>query len=617
MDTNENSMNKTYEIHPTRVEKRTLYTTYGVKLELHPQNGMSAEECCNKAILYVISWVKEKIAEDIPSELAGYPGVDGYRDWSFQKTDSININIPVELRTFYWDKTWAMRFVESQEDFPGDFISDISIGCTDDTVLMSIRTECRQKDGAKRARAYRPAYISDIAKDKDIVITEQGIPDKFRISYDPICVNGKSNGELDELFNGFINNPDRIMEVVFYPEPENEEDKALLKRLTETLMGYFYVVIIEGSVRKFFCNFMDFPPYMNDLEERKAVIHRCMFEPEKEGDKRLASIGGIFEVNESIEEELQKVKRTEPLKRSYDFSGVRFINELRNEYSEDRINKARESGSDQELINALEESNQGLKDQVQQLVSELDETKAEANNLRKDNKKKEEALLEEERQRRKIEKELGNTVDGSERESKQAEENIGLLEKKLKIYEDIAVLADGYVRQMIDSLSVFEGADDASKYINWVEHFYKDTIILHERAKKSIIDDKTPNRDWKFICMATHYIAGFTDAMNKGANPEEANNRAAMLYDPGKNGYQATRAVSNATKDRYMKDYEIDISKYHDGLDDETKAILEYHIADHQEYYNMFRIYFCYDKKLKKSIIGYMPGHLHTASHDG
>ncbi len=602
---------------PGRVERRMIYITYGARLEIHPRNGLTVEQCRNKAVLYIIRWVKDKIGEGIPKSLLAFPEVGDYASFDIKGAGDISMVTPVEMSAFYWNDTWAMRFVESQEVYPGDFITDISLECKEETVSFAIRTQCRQSVSTKYAKSYRPAFISRMVEDEDMVLTEEGIPDKYPVSTEPIRVNGKSNSELTEMYTGLVDVPGRLFSVAFYPEPEDEEGWEMAKRIAKTLMGYAYVVIIEGSLRKFFLNVMQCPSYISILEEKKTVLHNELVELEDDDQDPVTWISGIFDVDEELEDKLQDVKHEEPVKWVYDFSGVRFPAQLRSEYGEARIAKARESGSDQEVINALEESNAQLKSRVEELSSELDETKERSDSLQKQLNKTKADLLNEERQHKKTEKKLDNAKDGSEKEAKQKEEDIGQLERKLKNLENIADIARDHALRMVDTLTVFEGADDASKYINWVDHFYSDTIILHERARRAIEADKIQGRDWRIICMATHFVAGFTAAMNDGASLDEANEIAAQLYDIGSNGYQVTRALSGETKARYADDYRIDISKYHEGIDDETNAELTFHVTDHQEYHNMFRIYFYYDAKLKKSIIGYMPGHLPTASFNG
>ncbi len=610
-------MNDTIKPSPRHVERRMIYTTYGIRLEIHPKNGLAVEECQKKAALYIIKWVKDKIGEGIPHSLQAFPEVDDYRSFDIEKAGAISIVTPVELSAFYWNGTWAMRFVESQEEFPGDFVTDISLERTEDTVRFSIRTQCRQSVNKAHAKSYRPAFMSRMVEDEDIVLTEEGIPDKYPVSFEPIRVNGKSNSELNEMYEGLVNVPGRLLAVAFYPEPVDDEGRELAGQIAKTLMGYAYVVIIEGSLRKFFCNILRYPPYIEELENNKTVLHNELIESEDEDLPPVTWTSGSFEVDENLEERLRKVKWVEPINWVYDFSCVPFLDKLQSEYGEARIARARESGSEQEIMAALEENNDLLKTQLGQLTVELDETKGREDNLKKQLRNTQNALDNQYRELEKTRRKLESVVEGSEKETKQNEDNIGQLKRKLKNLENIADIASASAMRMVDSLSVFEGADDAHKYIKWIDHFYADTLILHERARKAIESDKIQGRDWKVICEATHFVSGFTSAMNNGAGVDEANETAAQLYDIGNNGYRVTRALSGETKIRYAADYQIDISEYHKGIDDETTAELSFHLADHQEYHNMFRIYFCYDAKLKKSIIGYMPGHLPTASFNG
>ena len=109
--------------------------------------------------------------------------------------------------------------------------------------------------------------------------------------------------------------------------------------------------------------------------------------------------------------------------------------------------------------------------------------------------------------------------------------------------------------------------------------------------------------------MMIHYLAGYTRYRNEGGKAIDS--YAAREYDPEDAAYSAEPVSSGqGAIDTHKDKYTITIT----GKDGKKEDVLmDMHIKTGKgKGDNMLRIYFFYSPELKKSVIGYMPGHLPT-----
>ncbi len=604
---------------PLKLRKKILYPTYCVRLALHPQGDMVKGDCYKKAILYVTKWVKNKIPDEEKGILADYPDTDEYKNFRPEELNEIRLRTPADLHIISKENIWDLSLEENYEDYDGEFITNISIEETENEVVFTSMTECRQFVGEETAKAYRPQYVTMLAEDQEILITEYGVPEKYPVSYDPIMINGKSKSDLQDFFDGFINNPNTSLGVLFYPEPEEDEGKELLKEMAKHMMGYFYVVVIEKSLNRFFFEIMPNTDYKDILENNEAVLHLDYIENFENGENLAVSYGS-YPVDENILKVLNDTKRQQAKLGRFDMSSVRFLSKLEYESHIEEIKKAYDSHDDKQLIAALEKSINELEAKLsdnndslaavsnrnQELIKKLAQTEGKVNNA--------------EREKERAVKDIERGMQRVSEESEEIKKENTILKERIRSQSEAVEYNKKYIKQIVDAMKLCEGTDDGERYISWVKRFYQDTLILHENAERSIKNDDEKNRNWTTICLATHFLAGFTKNMKEdGVTIEEAGSRSRVLFDPFNMAFEVTRSLTGETKQRYLSDYQINIQAYHDDIDSKyEKATLEYHIrCDGRQDSGWFRIYAYYDKELEKSIIGYMPGHLPTAGYDG
>ena len=142
----------------------------------------------------------------------------------------------------------------------------------------------------------------------------------------------------------------------------------------------------------------------------------------------------------------------------------------------------------------------------------------------------------------------------------------------------------------------------------WIKQFYEKELIIHPNAVKSFNDDNR-NIDIHKFCMMIHYLAGYTKYRNSGG--KTIDHEAAREYDPEDSSFKVEPSGSGlGATEMYRDKYTITIV---DPGGEKKDVLLDLHIktgkgADA----NMIRIYFYYSPEMKKSVIGYMPGHLPT-----
>ncbi len=602
------------------IQRKRLYPVWKALLEFHPQKELTTDQCMSKVILYILEWVRGKLGDACPEEIASVPAKEDYRRFDFRAQKPLKYREPLELRILFWNENWTLRLVEENEGFPGEFIVNLSFKRQEDSVLFAMKTECRQSLDAPTASAYRPGYIRDLLNDPDFFMTEPGLSEKYRLSYDPIEVSGKSRNDIDGFCREFVKAPGRNMPILFYPEPQNEEDEEKLRSVSAKLMGYFYVAVIRGSVRKLFCENMPMESevYKEVLEAGNALLHTDNGASEEEEFEKRAE---LFPLTDEFETLIVNYRYIEPLTRDCDFRDIIFNADLWGEYMRDVIRSA-ESGEDREAyIGELLRQNTDQEERIAQVQTEKGEMSEEIGKLRKELAQKDKSILNMQRDLDRYERKNQKLTEDKAQQEEKAETEKQDMQDRLDNSADLLTQVQRQGALIAKSFSLLEGRDEREKLVRWIRFFYEDELILHERAEKSILDDKAKNRDWEDICKGIHFVAGFTRLMRiDGMTPEKANRLAGKTFDFDRNNFEITNSMSKETRDRYLSDYQVDLREYHPGDPDPRYGAmeLEYHLqrAD-RGIVPKYRIYFLYDGGLKKSVIGYMPDHLRTFKYNG
>ena len=590
---------------PMKIKRNRLYPTYQILLDVYPENGITAEGCFSKVILYIMEWIRKKTDDGFGIDaLSSFPPVENYNSFRIEDAPVIKCDTPLKLRTYYFDKCFAMKFTERNPDFNGEFITNISVSLKEGTVLLAVRTECRQPEGETEAKSMRPWYIGQMIDDKDLTLTEAGIQKDFKIKRGVLSVSGKSNEDLKKLFDGLVNNPERRMPVMFFPMPEEGFGIEEIDDQAGHIMGFYHSVVIDRSYNKFFRTIMPASEYIEYLSGYQAVLH---IDSKENGENVFVCIP----CDEILADHLRDLRGKEPLGRNIDFSGVRFLSELYNAFYQNEIKKAKEDGNDAVIIESLSRQNAELQDQLSADDRDLKDKDTTISRLQTELDQKENSLNRVIREKERGEKDAQDKIDKANNRVEQMEKDLQAANMRIMASENMAGFNDELTDLLIGSVSLF-GGDEKENYIKWVDQYYKDTIILHDKAREAIRKDNTP-RNWNDICQATHYLSSVVRILSKGNINMQDAGVAATNYCRKLKGFQVTGSMSDTTKNMYGDKYTIDIAACH-GRSGPEPVYLDEHIKIGVDAEKLTRIYFYYDGELKKAIIGYLPGHLPTSS---
>ena len=563
-----------------------------------------------------------------------------------------------------------------QKDIKGrTFITQILVCQKEKTVLFGVKTTCKEPaHNTEDADVYRPGFIKAINIDPDIELSEEGIPYEYRFADAPIIINGKSSQECSAIYTGLIANPKRQLPVVFIPESmyeKDEETKQMLNGRTRSYLGFAHVVVCTRSNQKLFRIEMNDLELLEVSSEGQVILYRSnpglglvvepvYFDPneeddaenleevnlgeaenekeafnkeihkednenddscrEKQGEDRTVE-SPIIEIcekesdsdtainNKDDEGELEKldiiVKKSDPLRRNYDFGKYSFTAKIWD--SQKLIESIDKDGNDSEQVKAV--------------LAENDSLRADIEEKKRDNAELQRRINEYELSKKRIEKqyyEASTSAARMEKIAKELQDEYTKVKEQAQRYESTCLTyektisgAKELAREKFRPLIHFPRFEMSAKeeILDWIEEHYSDTLILHPNARKSFMKDNR-NLDWRCICMMLHYLAGYTMYRREGGTA--INSDAARDYDPDEYGFvcEPVSSGSGGSKNMYEDKYSIDISAYNGNKGD---VVMDMHIAQGKgRGVEMVRIYFYYDPEIKRSIIGYMPGHLPT-----
>lgn len=135
------------------------------------------------------------------------------------------------------------------------------------------------------------------------------------------------------------------------------------------------------------------------------------------------------------------------------------------------------------------------------------------------------------------------------------------------------------------------------KIPEWIKTTFEGRIELHERAVRMLSKGENSAISIDILCDALEYLAQeYLDVLQGKISPDEANKICAYKYQ------RPFRVIPTGSAYRTYSDYNIVIDKINHFLD--------LHLTWGVNVENLIRIYFFYDKNVKKIIIGSLPRHL-------
>ena len=631
-----------------------------------PDTG--ADERFRKTVLIITKWLKDRYAKRADKEggsralevLEPYPDPEGYAGLDLSDIGDVEVLDEGEIRicchTFDKDGTetvqWALRI-----DEPGleheTFITDATVVRCGDRVTLAVRGAVKiPTDHIRQVSFFRPAFIRNIVKDDDLCLTESGTQEIYCFGPGAIHINGKSNSECSDFREAFLENASRQLPVFFIsqhgmetlggelaympkPEPEPEEaddeetveenapeeskpeekepkedekpQRNIVDAAAYASMGYAHIIVVDGSTRKLFAG-GEYESYADRLDKGEFVMLGS--EPEER------DYGAYFELDDKMQmigtfmSDMRRMMERFP----YDFGGIDFYTELRIRKREDELREMLTGGGANidpakliEEVTALrdviatlraekDQEDEDHKSEVALLKSENDKLKGKLDKQKyySDALKEQQLLLKEEKQA------LSEKVD--EAASKEAE-----------VKAVPSLTAADYIARNAGILNP-PARYQKDLLIGWIDEYYKDTIILHNRARHSIESLGTLEESrCRIIVAMIHYLHGCTLYWNEGNNDFDSEHSVMQEFVPYNYVFEIG-PVGNNSIDAYKSSYQLDVSEY-----DEKDGVV--YMKQHIKYGkgfgddpSMVRLYYYYDSNIRKSIIGEMPNHLPTFS---
>lgn len=604
------------QIVPTDLGKTThlvffkKYDTYQALFEISPKSDITAKDCFSKVVLRIMGWFRKRLGEEafrknpkISFLKTDYPVIENFKEFDIEKASDIEGLgfLDVETRYLSSKKAWLFSLEEpdngqEKSSVTGRaFKTEYFLYLKENSVVFGIRESCREpEDNTEDAKGLRPGIVRDMVFDDDIYIYEYNTGVKNAFACTPIILNGKSKDNCRELYDVLIDSKYRQMPILFVPGEFYENNKQAVDEKTVSYVGYCHMVVWTETCRKLFEQVMENDEFVETAEKGQLILYKT--------DASGRAVGNPFNATVDSLEMVKAVVHREPLRKKYNFFEYTF-----KPTAEDLINEKK--GKDESRILAEEEQRIN---EIKELKSERDGYKADneqlqdrINKLEDDIKtfKSNEALNSQEitKSKNKI-GELENTVKKLQEENKRLTGDETTLERNLKAQF-------GAEKERIRPLLKMPQCDKdvRSNIISWIKDSYNELLVVHPTAEKALMsDDKSI--DWHKLCMIIHYIAGYTKYRNEGG--VALNSDAAREYDPENSGLKAEPSSSGQGSFVSNKDnYTITVT-----LDDGTKReeMLDLHVKTGKDASNLIRVYFTYVPELKKSVIGYMPGHLPT-----
>lgn len=151
--------------------------------------------------------------------------------------------------------------------------------------------------------------------------------------------------------------------------------------------------------------------------------------------------------------------------------------------------------------------------------------------------------------------------------------------------------------------SLEERPKDARQVAEWAGNRFGERIVFTEQAEKRLLNTPAETYDMKLLCDAIEYLSTeYYDGMLGTITKDEAAVAGSKKYG------RAFRIVKESEDSAAVKRYPSDYTVWYK----EKKYVLSEHLRVGGDTENLVRIYYFYDKDIKKFVIGSLPGHLRT-----
>lgn len=615
-------------------------------------------------VLETLRWLRGRFDkfDKLPEQLIA-PDPADHASYSEDKMCSFNLNLGATLDcTYIHDRgIWSIRITELDiGENPGQdnerppvngrsFRTEISFLKSGRNVEAGVRTVCSEPaDCDVGCTVFRPALIKALANNPDVGFINEG----FRIDGTPLIVKNKSDfRNLEKLISSSVFD----MPTVLVADGVYATETASGKPAAVGLRDAFAPVGITGTLQKgrFFDEDMSknaggsavILPALSyseeasaDLENRRAVVISLKRPSGKKSGKVSSSVRKSDKANELlpsfdyatlaakqvgfsvvcfIDEKCFELIRnvfgitfdrgdivtcvhgkeilrrrftkdktpeftdtvnaelTELMKRRmYTFGGVMFYSDARIAELEGQHNK---NSSLEDELDLYKNENTELNNKIRDLTqhnTDMQRT-AEVN--------------------RQLSKDLSDANDRISEQSDIIEKLLAEADHKEKAYRDAAELKEFYIKKTADAAHFPTEKESVCK---WASEQFSKNLIIATQAAASLKRYNKPF-DVADLCDALYYLNAYAEYRLGNIDEDRL-----TLY----NGSCNWKVCSCGKKT--LEDFNDDYTTIYEG----KKYLLDIHVKSGSGSEDLVRVYFCWDDKLKKVIIGHMPGHLPTVS---
>jgi len=620
----------------TKLQPIKSYPTY----QLHAftaNDKLGADKVYCICVLETLKWLRLRLKQyDIlPPQLTA-PEPEDYESFSAEQLTSFNINVGAAMDCTFipGQGVWSLRITEPDigenlgtetERLPVNgrtFRTEISFRRHTDNVEIGVRTTCSEPSGCNEpCSVFRPAVVRELANNLNVGLVIEG----FRLNGQPLMVTNQTDiRNLERLLNSDeFDMPIALIADSGYEQALDKDialpDKDILSFTGFSAIDFTADLVADTSKVTIKTNAVKTDHKKAEKEEPKEAA------AEKPAEKKLPvfcyerlaakekgfavvcfvtencfgllknKLGINLSANEIIVldngNELERLHYSDRnmenvylklksglrdmLKRSsFTYGDILFYSDAR---LADLRERRHENISLEDKLNIYKQENAELRAHNRELCQQNTDLQIGAENVR---------ILQKQVKTLTDENEALNVYIKNAKKESEVKENS---------YRKAAELVAFYRQKAFDTA---EFPTDKDEVCNWARKNFSGNIVIAPRAE-SALRKYSGSLVTAVLCDGLYYLNAYARYRNSEITEEELSLYAESYnWEVGGCGSGALRI--------HRDDYEV--------LVDGEKYLLDMHIKYGVSSQVLVRIYFCWDEKKRKIVIGYMPEHLATAA---
>ena len=596
-----------------RLLKNTIYPTYQLYATM-ASKSTSPKDGLKIAALTVLEWVKERLGEDIPSELENIPSPDEYKSCDNKSLQSFHINqgYVIDVVSLPDKGMWSLQITEPHlgsepgkskqrvSAVPGRILeTNMAFKISGSELECGFNLMVSDLEGTKeKSEVYRFAVIKRLATNKDFGLKQITVLDReLKIIEtqknvdDFVALTRNSNNQLPfvvftQLFTktempdiqAVLKNDDLLktpplrlsglpeIDIPKAAQPPKDPDYDM-KQFASSGLGYCRTYYLDSKMQDSFVKKTGIKINSGDI----IVIDPCAFGSKVQHFKYEKSEAGRVKTIEKLTDYVHCFAR----EKNFSYGSISFLSAARSELirSTERILE--------ESVATSEKEKQGFAELTEKWKEELAKKEGEINTLKKKYGVLEEELFDVKNKQSRNEERLTN-------ENNELREALAKKDELLEYYNR----KKNYPKSL-------------DKILDWANDSFEGRLYFHDKAYKTM-KNADPNKfDAQQICDALVYLAtDYWDYKFGTLSEEGLKRKCSEKYG---RPYEIT-PLSDYTTENAPFDYKI---KYFVGKDGKKhESVLDQHLKIGNKSDNLLRIYFLLDKGKKLFVIGSLPAHL-------